>query len=47
MKAAIFRAQGSIEVDDVPKPTLHAGEVLVRIQAAALNHRDLDRKSVV
>jgi NADPH:quinone reductase-like Zn-dependent oxidoreductase len=41
MKAAVFRAQGSVEVDGVPKPTLHAGEVLVRVQAAALNHRDL------
>ena len=37
----MFRAQGSLEIDDVAKPAAHPGEVVVRIQAAALNHRDI------
>jgi NADPH:quinone reductase-like Zn-dependent oxidoreductase len=27
-------------IDDVPKPTLQTGDALIRLQAAALNHRD-------
>lgn len=41
MKAAVFLTQNSLTVDDVPKPAPRAGEVLVRLCAAALNHRDL------
>lgn len=41
MKAARFPTQKSLTLDDVPKPTPRSGEVLVRLQAAALNHRDL------
>jgi NADPH:quinone reductase-like Zn-dependent oxidoreductase len=33
--------QGSLKLNEVPKPTPGPGEVLVRIDAAALNHRDL------
>jgi len=41
MKAAVFLAQDSLQLDDVPKPAPRPGEVVVRLQAAALNHRDL------
>lgn len=44
MKAAIFDVNGGPEVlrvADVPTPEPGAGEVLVRVRAAALNHLDL------
>src|SRR5436190_2110472 len=41
MKAAILAGVNQLVVDEVPKPTLRAGEVLIRLQAAALNHRDV------
>lgn len=44
MKAVIFRQHGSLntlEVADVPQPTIAAEEVLVRVQACAINHLDI------
>lgn len=41
MKAAVFQAQNALTLDDVPKPSPRPGEVVIRLQAAALNHRDL------
>lgn len=44
MRAAIFRAHGPIEnleIADLPTPAPAAGEVLLRVRAAALNHLDL------
>jgi NADPH:quinone reductase-like Zn-dependent oxidoreductase len=44
MKAAVFSEQGSVEVlryTDVPKPTLEANEVLVKVEACAVNFLDL------
>lgn len=40
MKAAVLLSPNSLVLDDVSKPTPRPGEVLVRLQAAALNHRD-------
>ncbi|MCK6542617.1 zinc-binding dehydrogenase [bacterium] len=44
MKAAVLQAVGSIEnlhYTDISKPEPKPGEALIRINAAALNHRDL------
>ena len=44
MKAVVFSEQGSTEVlqyTDVPKPTLSANEVLVKVEACAVNYLDL------
>ena len=44
MKAIVFSEQGSTEVlryIDVPKPTLDADEVLVKVEACAVNYLDL------
>lgn len=44
MKAAVFRSHGGpevIEIADLPIPQPTAGQVLLRVQAAALNHLDL------
>ena len=44
MRAVGFREHGGLdklEVLDVPKPEVRAGEVLVRVKACALNHLDL------
>ena len=44
MKAIVFSEQGSVEVlqyTDVPKPILDANEVLVKVEACAVNYLDL------
>lgn len=44
MKAAIFREHGGVdrlEITDIPRPSPKAGEVLLRVRAAAMNHLDL------
>jgi len=44
MKAAVFHEHGGpdvVRVEDVPRPHLRRGEVLVRVRAAAMNHLDL------
>src|SRR3982074_1033691 len=44
MKAVRFHQHGDADVlsyEDVPKPQLEPGEVLVRVRACALNHLDL------
>lgn len=41
MKAAIFRGEGKLTVEDVPRPTPRAGEVLVRVTACGVCHTDL------
>ena len=44
MKAAIFRKHGGtdeLEVAEVAQPVAQAGEVVLRVRAAALNHLDL------
>lgn len=41
MKAVVIAAENVLEVREVPSPKPPAGEVLVRLRAAALNHRDL------
>lgn len=44
MKAAIFREHGGIdklEIAEMPQPVPQAGEALLRVRAAAVNHLDL------
>jgi NADPH:quinone reductase-like Zn-dependent oxidoreductase len=44
MKAAVFHEHGAADVlriEDVPMPVVGAGEVLLRVEAAALNHLDI------
>jgi NADPH:quinone reductase-like Zn-dependent oxidoreductase len=44
MRAIVLRTLGSpdvLQLEDVPDPTPDAGEVVVRLRAAALNHRDV------
>lgn len=41
MKAAVFRAPGVIEIDDIPVPTIGAGDVLVKVRAASICGTDL------
>lgn len=41
MKAGIVRRFGVVEVDDVPRPEVGDGEVLVRLRAAGLNRADV------
>jgi zinc-binding alcohol dehydrogenase/oxidoreductase len=35
------KVKGSLNLEEVPMPQLGAGEVLVKVKAAALNHRDI------
>ena len=41
MKAAVLKATQELVVEDVAKPSAGPGEVLIRVRAAALNHRDV------
>lgn len=41
MKAVRLTGINTLAIDDAPKPAARAGEVVVRLQAAALNHRDV------
>ena len=41
MRAILLTAVNQLEVADVPAPVAVAGEVVVSIRAAALNHRDV------
>lgn len=41
MRAMVVSANGSLEYDEVPEPTLRAGEVLVDVMATAVNRADL------
>jgi NADPH:quinone reductase-like Zn-dependent oxidoreductase len=44
MKAVLFREHGGPEklfYEDLPTPTIGAGEILVRVKACALNHLDI------
>src|SRR5438093_1720205 len=41
MRAVVLEAVNSLAVREVPAPHPAAGEVIVRLRAAALNHRDV------
>lgn len=45
MKAAVLTSINNLGVDHLPTPVAGPGEVLVRVRAAALNHRDIWIKS--
>ena len=41
MKAAVIQGIQELLVDSVPTPSAAPGEAVVRLRAAALNHRDV------
>lgn len=45
MKAAVLTGVNTLGIDHLPNPVAGPGEVLVRVRAAALNHRDVWIKS--
>ncbi len=45
MKAAVLTAVQTLQIQDVTRPHAGPGEVLIRLHAAALNHRDVWIKS--
>ena len=50
MRAAIFNrfgGTGVLEIAEVPRPQVHADEVLVRVRAAAVNPKDVEERRVI
>ncbi len=43
MKACLLKEPGRVVLEDVPTPTLHPGEVLVRLQAGGICGTDLEK----
>ncbi len=45
MRAAVYRGQGEVSVEEVPVPRIGAGEILVRVEACGICHTDLKKVS--
>lgn len=43
MKAAVYRGEGRVLLEDVPAPAVGAGEILVRVEACGICHTDLKK----
>ncbi len=43
MRAAVYRGQGEIAVEEVPVPSIEARELLVRVEACGICHTDLKK----
>src|SRR5579862_4432633 len=43
MRAAVYRAQGSVLVEEVPVPEIGAGEVLIRVAACGICGTDIKK----
>jgi len=43
MRAAVYRGNSSIAVEEVPTPEIRAGEILVRVEACGICHTDLKK----
>lgn len=43
MKAAVYRGQGSVQVEDVPVPSVGPGELLLRVEACGICNTDLKK----
>ena len=43
MRAAVYRGNGAIEVEEVPTPTVGPGEILVRVEACGICNTDLKK----
>ena len=43
MRAAVYRGQGTVAVEEIPTPTIGAGEILIRVEACGICHTDLKK----
>lgn len=43
MRAAVYRGEGSVRVEEVPLPELGPGEMLVRVESCGICHTDLKK----
>ncbi len=43
MRAAVYRGQGMVRVEEVPTPSIGPGELLVRVEACGICHTDLKK----
>src|SRR5437016_3852600 len=43
MRAAVYKGNGVVSVEEVPTPTIGAGELLVRVEACGICHTDLKK----
>jgi L-iditol 2-dehydrogenase len=43
MRAAVYRGQSVVEVEEIPTPAIGPGEILVRVEACGICHTDLKK----
>ncbi len=43
MRAAVYRGQGVVSVEEIPTPEIGPGEILVRVEACGICHTDLKK----
>src|SRR5690348_12157357 len=43
MKAAVYRGQSTIAIDDVAVPSIGPGEILIRVESCGICHTDLKK----
>jgi L-iditol 2-dehydrogenase len=43
MRAAVYRGESTVEVEEVPTPAIGPGEILVRVEACGICHTDLKK----
>ena len=43
MRAAVYRGNGEIRIEEVPTPAIGAGELLVRVESCGICHTDLKK----
>jgi L-iditol 2-dehydrogenase len=43
MRAAVYRGQSVVSVEEVPTPVIGPGEILIRVEACGICHTDLKK----
>jgi L-iditol 2-dehydrogenase len=43
MRAAVYRGQSAISVEEIPTPVIQPGEILIRVEACGICHTDLKK----
>ena len=43
MRAAVYRGDGEVAMEEIPTPEIGAGEVLIRVEACGVCHTDLKK----
>ena len=43
MKAAVYKGASVVEVETIPVPAIHAGEILIRVETCGICHTDLKK----